>query len=109
MQEPKSDTDSQLTEQVNQVLTANLGVVACLFHPSNYLAVCMNANVGNVKGTQTKQATWSRTVMMKQMPLGPRCKLPGDSSIPHIILCICTCIRSPFDSHQARLDTLPGL
>lgn len=112
MQEPKSDNDSQLTEQVNQVLTANLGVVACLFQPSTviyyYLAVCMNANVDNVKGTQTKQVTWSRTVLMKQMPLGPCCKLPGHSSIPHIILCICTCMQSPFDSHQARLDIVPG-
>ncbi len=109
MQEPKSDNDSQLTEQVNQVLTAKLGVVACLFHTSDSLAVCMNPNVGNVKGTQTKQVTWSRTVMMKQMPLGPCCKLPGDPSIPHMILCMCTCIRSPIDLHHARLDTLLGL
>ena len=86
MQESKSDNDGQLTEQVNQVLTANLGVVACLFHTSNYLTACINANVGNVKGTQTKQVTWSRTVMMKEMILGPCCKLPGDPSIPHIIV-----------------------
>ena len=36
MQEPKSDNDSQLTEQVNQVLTA-IGVVACLFEPSTVI------------------------------------------------------------------------
>ena len=66
----------------------------------------MNAIVGNVQGTQTKQVTWSRT--KKQAPLGPCCKLPGDPSLPHIGLCICTCVRSPVDSPQARLDARPS-
>lgn len=109
MQEPKSDNDSQLTEQVNQVLTANLGVVVCLFHISNYMTACINANVGNVKGTQTKQVTWSRTVMITEMLLGPCCKLPGDlPSLTPFFACALA-YNHLFDSHQARLDTLLGL
>lgn len=108
MQEPKSDNDGQLTEQVNQVLTANSGVVACLFRTSNYLTACINANVGNVKGTQTKQVTWSRTVMMKEMLLGPCCKLLGD--LPSLTPSFACALAYDYlsDSHQARLDTLLG-
>lgn len=109
MQEPKSDNDSQLTEQVNQVLTANSGVVACLSHTSDRLTACIKVNVGNVKGTQTKPVTWSRTVTMKEMLLGPCCKLPGDlPSLTPFFACALAC-HHLCDPHQARLDTLLGL